>query len=302
MTQFKTLLLLVALAAPALSQPVVDIASSDVSAGNLAGEVAIFANADPGARVARAPAPAVTRRVTRAELLRWATSLGLDPAPEQLPEALILRRAMRLLTAAEIEQAARSAIRADDISIEILTAAAPSVPAGEISIECLCNRLTLNEPTPLRIRWRETGGRTGVELVRAVVTVQGNWYEAAASFPAGTALTASDVIGKHGALPDLNSYLTSQQLDGRWTLIRSIKTGQSLTTNLVRSIPIVSRGDLVELRYEFGGVRLRAPGRAEVAGSPGDLLLFLNVATRTRVSARLVDQQTALVEVTRANR
>jgi flagella basal body P-ring formation protein FlgA len=208
---------------------------------------------------------------------------------------------MRLLTLAEIEQAASAAILAGDVSIQML-GAAPAVPAGEISIECLASRLALNQPTPLRIRWREPGGRSGIEIVRAVITVQGHWYEAAASIPAGTALTKSDVIAKHGALPTMNSYLTSEQLDGHSTLMRSIKAGQPLTTDLVRSIPIVSRGDLVELRYEFGGVRLRAPGRAEAPGSPGDLIPFHNVATGGRVSARLVDQQTAFVEAAHAAR
>ncbi len=300
MTDLKTLLLLTALASPAYSQPVIDIASPDVTAGSLAADVAAFAQADPAATVARAPAPGVTRRVTRIELLRWASSLGLNP--QQLPEELILRRTMRLLTHDEIEQAASAAIDADDISIEILSGGAPSVPAGEISLECLCNRLTLNQPTPLRLRWRESGGRTGIELVRAVIIVEGQWYEAAASLPAGTALTPSDVISKRGALPTLNSYLLSDQLDGRWTLMRSIKPGQPITDDLVHSVPLVSRGDLVELRYEFGGIRLRSPGRAEASGSRGDLLPFHNIATGGRVSARLTDQETAYVEADHASR
>ena len=296
MTYLRTLLLLTGLTVPALSQTVIDIASPDVTAGDLAGAAAIFAQADPAATVSRSPAPGVTRRVARAELVRWAASLGLDSPPEQFPEELILRRAMRLLTGAEIEQAATAAIAADRVSVEILGAAAPSVPAGEISLECLCNRLPLNQPTPLRIRWRESGGRTGIELVRALISVQGDWFEAAASYPAGTAITQSDVIARHGMLPELNTYLVSGHLDGRWSLIRSIRSGQPLTTDLMRSIPIVSRGDLVELRYEFGGIRLRAPGRAEAAGSRGDVIHFHNVATGGRVSARLVDQETAFVE------
>ena len=294
MNYCKLLLLFAVLAVPALGQPVIDIASPDVTAASLAGEVAAFAQARPAAIVARAPAPGVSRRVLRAELLRWAHALGLKPA--QLPEELILRRATRLLTHAEIAQAARAGIEADDVSVKILSAGAPSVPAGPIEMECLCNRLTLNQPTPLRLRWREPGGRGGIEVVQAVITVEGRWFEAAANLPAGTALVPSDVLEKHGPLPELNSYLTPEQFDGRWTLIRSITSGQPLTANLARSIPLVSRGDLVELRYEAGGIRLRSPGRAEAAGSPGDLLPFHNVATGGRISARLIDQQTARVE------
>lgn len=294
MHYLRSLLPLAALAATAYGQAVIDIASADVTAGALSREVTAFAEADPASVVSRAPAPGVSRRVLRVELLRWARTLGLEP--EQLPEELILRRATRLLTRAEIAQAARAGIEADDVSVEILSAGAPSVPAGQIELECLCNRLRLNQPTPLRLRWREPGGRSGIEVVQAVITVKGRWLEAADSLPAGTALAPSDVVEKQGALPMLDSYLTSHQLDGRWTLIRSITSGQALTTDLVRSVPLVSRGDLVELRYEAGAIRLRSPGRAEAAGSPGDLLPFHNVATGGQVSARLLDRQTARVE------
>jgi flagella basal body P-ring formation protein FlgA len=298
MNYSKLLLLVLALAVPTLGQPVIDITSAEVTAGSLAREVAAFAQARPAAIVARAPAPGVSRRVLRAELLRWAHALGLKPP--QLPEELILRRATRLLTNAEIVQAARAGIEADDVSVKIISAGAPSVPAGPIEMECLCNRLTLNQPTPLRLRWREPGGRGGIEVVRAVITVEGRWFEAAANLPAGTALVPSDVLEKHGPLPELNSYLTPQQFDGRWNLIRSIMSGQALTADLVRSTPLVSRGDLVELRYETGGIRLRSPGRAEASGSPGDLIPFHNVATGGRVSARLADQDTAYVEAAHA--
>lgn len=300
MNDVKLLVLFAALAVPAFGQPVIDITSHEVTAGCLAPEVAAFAEADPAAVVARAPAPGVSRRVARAELLRWANGLGLNP--EQLPEELILRRAMRLLTSAEIEQAASAAIDTGAVSVEILSTAGPSIPAGEVELECLCRRLALNQPTPLRLRWREPGGRTGIEVVLAVVTVEGQWLEAAESYAAGAALTASGVIEKHGQLPGLNNYLSSQQLDGRWTLLRSIQSGQPLTKDLVRSIPLVSRGDLVELRYDAGGIRLRSPGRAEASGSPGDLIPFRNVATGGRVSARLVDQETAYVEAAHAAR
>lgn len=295
------LLLLVAVAAvSALGQPVIGIASPDVTAGDLAHEVAAFAVADPAAIVARAPAPGVSRRVARVELQRWAGSLGLQP--HDLPEELILRRATRLLTPAEIAQAVKAEIDTGDASIEILSDAMPAIPSGEVVLECLCNRLTLNQPIPLRLRWREPGGRTGVESVHAVVRVDGRWLEAVGNLPAGKELTPLDVVEKSGSLPNINSYLMFQQLDRRWSLIHSITPGQALTTDLVRSIPLVSRGDLVELRYEMGGIRLRSPGRAEASGGLGEVIPFHNVATGGRVSARLVSQETAYVEAVHAAR
>ncbi len=296
----KVALLTLFLVASAFGQAVIDITSPNVTAGSLAAEVAAFAQADPGAVVARAPAPGVSRRVPQAELQRWANSLGLEPV--SLPEELTLRRAMRRLTSAEIEAVARDEINAGDVSVEILSAHMPSIPSGEIELECLCSRLALNQPTPLRLRWREPGGRTGVELVQAVLRVEGRWLEAATNLPAGAELTASDVVEQRGPLPALDAYLTTEQLDEQFSLVRFVKAGQPLTADLARPVPLVSRGDLVELRYEVGGIRLRSPGRAEASGGRGEVILFHNVATGGRVSARVVNQEAAYVEAAHAAR
>ena len=138
--------------------------------------------------------------------------------------------------------------------------------------------------------------------MRGVVTVYGDWLEAAVDLPTRTTIGPSDVISRSGNLPNLNRYLSKQQLDGRWTLIRSMRQGQPLTSNLVRSIPLVSRGDLIELRFDSGGVRLRTAGRAEESGSVGDRIAFRNIATGQRLTARITDDQTAHVEAFRANR
>lgn len=296
----KLPLLTLCLAASAFGQAIIEIASSNVTARDLAHEVTAFAQADPTAIIARAPVPGASRRVAPAELQRWANSLGLKP--ESLPEELTLRRAMRRLTSAEIENAARAEIDAGEVSVELLSAAMPSVPSGEIQLECLCERLALNQPALLRLRWREPGGRTGVEQVQAVIRVKGRWLEAATDLLAGAELIPSDVIQRYGPLPSINSYLTAKQLDDELSLMRSVKAGQALTGELVRPMPLVSRGDLVELRYEAGGIRLRSPGRAETSGGRGEVIPFHNVATGGRVSARLVNQETAYVEAVHAAR
>ena len=185
---FLTPILLFAAAwTPHGAPPTVDISSHVVTAGSLAGEIDIFAQADPTMILAKAPAPGAVRKVTRFQLQRWASSLGIVSGTENLPIALVLRRSLRRLSESEVHTAIIASIAkahhldADLITVDLIEPIAAQVPAGDISIECLCARLTLNEPTALRLRWKEPGGRSGIERIRGVVTVYGEWLEAAVS-------------------------------------------------------------------------------------------------------------------------
>lgn len=268
----------------------------------------LFAHADPAIILAKAPAPGATRRVTQLQLNRWAVSLGLTPTPEEMPTAIILRRTLRELTATEIQSAVTRwiveshKIDADLIAVDLLTAVTAMVPVGDAVIECLCAQLTLNSPTALRIRWKEPGGRSGVELIQGLVTVQGEWLEAATDLSANTSLHPGDLISRSGNLDRLDLYLTSLLLDGSHGLTRFIKQGQPVSSNLIRTMPLVARGDLLELQFSSSRVRLRTAGRAEEAGSVGDLISFRNIATGQRLTARIADAQTAQVEALHAIR
>ncbi len=304
----KSILLVAAALTPLGAQPTIDISSHVVTAGSLANEIGIFAQADPTMILAKAPAPGAVRKVTQFQLQRWVTSLGVTSGAKDLPVSLVLRRTLRRLSESEVHTAIIASIAkahhldADLIAVDLIEPIAAQVPAGDISIECLCARLTLNEPTALRVRWREPGGRSGIERIRGVVTVYGEWLEAAVDLPTRTTIGPSDVVTRSGQLPNLKEYLSQKQLDGRWTLMRSVSQGEPLTSNFVRSIPLVSRGDLIELRFDSGGVRLRTAGRAEESGSTGALIAFRNIATGQRITARITNDQTAHVEAFRANR
>lgn len=291
------------------AQPVIELRSPEITVGDLAAHIAIFRDADPSATLSKAPAPGYLRRVARAELVRWAVGVGVDANPNDLPDELTLRRALRAVGHDEIADAIRRAIVDDyppysnSVSIDVLSPDHIVVPVGELRIEHLRRRpMPLGEPVSLNLRWSEVGGRTGIEQVVAVVTIETSWYEAAANLRAGTPLRADNVHKRTGSLPLLSVPIDESFLTGNWSSIRSLRAGELLSPGLLRSVPLISRGDLVELRYEFGGIRLRSPGRAEAAGSASDLLPFHNIATGGRVSARLADQETAYVEATHATR
>lgn len=290
------------------AQPVIEVSSSEVTVGSLSKQIPIFDAINPEVSLARAPAPGVVRRVSRIELLRWASSLGLSPDPEQLPEAIVLKRAMRQLDNAEAHQVVLDAIVStydlaiNGLTLDFLGSISVSVPSGDIQLECVCNRIALNEPTALSLRWREPNGRSGIESIHALVTMQGKWLEAATDLAAGLPISQGDVVSRSGNLPELTSYLSLEQLDGSQVLRRYIKSGQALTADAVRSIPLVSRGDLVELFFQFGAVRLRTAGRAEETGSLGDIITFRNIETGQKLTARLRDKQTAYVEAAHVSR
>lgn len=302
MAILKLFLLLILPVATALAQPVIEVASHVVTAGDLARAAPPFASVAPTTVVAKAPAPGAVRRVNQLQLQRWASALGIAADAAGMPSAIALGRATRSLPSAEIESAvAGSLVGSHDldpehISVVILTAESISVPAGQVTLECICVRLPLNEPTPLRIRWKEPGGRSGIELIQGLVTVQGEWLEAATHLRSKVALRASDLVERSGSLPRLGRYPTHLQLDGSESLIRSIKSGEPVTTALIRTAPLVSRGDLLELRFNSGRVHLRTVGRAEESGSVGDFLSFRNLATGQRIVARVIDAQNAHVE------
>jgi len=78
-------------------------------------------------------------------------------------------------------------------------------------------------------------------------------------------------------------------------LRKPLKAGAALSDDLIEQRPEVERGAIVELTVEVGAVRLRAPARAEGAGSKGDLLPFRNLETNKRVLARVVGARSAEV-------
>jgi flagella basal body P-ring formation protein FlgA len=308
MTIFKLFLSLTLAAAALLAQPVVEIASHVVTAGDLAQPAPPFAAVDSATVIAKAPAPGAVRRVNQLQLHRWARTLGIPTDAPNMPDAIVLRRAVRGLAESEIISAvtdslvASYALAADLITVDILGLVSATVPAGQVTVECLCARLPLNDPTPLRLRWKEPGGRSGVAVIQGLVTVHGEWLEASHDLRTNVALRSGDLVERSGLLPKIESYPALIQLDGSQTIMRPIKSGTPLVSKMLRTVALVTRGDLLELRFDSGSVRLRTAGRTEEPGSIGDLLSFRNIATGQRIVARVIDAQNAHIEATHATR
>ena len=260
----------------------------------------VFPGAGAEADLGPAPAPGVRRRVTRSQLLRWARQAGLEMAPEELPEFLTLVRKQRRLEQAEaVELAERLLAEAAGVSgVEVAPAgyAAPEIPDGALEWSLVGLPSSLESPVRVGLRWRDGGGRSGVESLMAQVRVRARALTAVRDQPAGTEARAEDFQLAEVDLAALGQgYLTRIEPDASLVLERSLGKGEALSEDIIERRPQVERGALVELVAVVGAIRLRAPGRAEGEGSAGDLVPFRNLATNQRVVARVTGPKAAEV-------
>ncbi len=288
--------LLLLLCWPLLAQsPVVEIGDSRIRARDLA---AVFGEPSrPDLDLGPAPAPRVRRRVTAAQLERWAQRAGA--APEALPRQVVLLRKMRPWLEDEAAALLRRLLAESyrgEIDLSLIGFAEREIPAGPLEWRLLASPRSLGGETRINVGWRDRGGRSGVESVSVALTIRTPALIAVRDLRAGESVAASDfrsgVIEAAGMNPD---YLEELQADARWTLKRSLKAGEALLSRAIERRPEVTRGAMVELLVVVGAVRLRAPARAEGAGSAGDLVAFRNLETNRRVIARIRDAKTAEV-------
>ena len=273
---------------------VVELSSARVAAAD------VFPGAGSDSDLGPAPAPGVRRHVTQPQLLRWARQAGLEIAPAELPEALTLVRQVRRLEEPEAAELAASlfaeATGASSVEVEPLNYAAPEIPAGTLEWSLVGSPSGFDRPARLHLRWRDDGGRSGVEAFTARIAARAKALTAVRDLPAGVALQPADFTVNETALNDADSvYLTQLPSDTVLVLEQELKVGEPLNEDVIDRRPQVERGAMVELIAAVGAVRLRAPARAEGQGSTGDLVPFRNLATDQRVVARVTGPQTAEV-------
>jgi flagella basal body P-ring formation protein FlgA len=147
------------------------------------------------------------------------------------------------------------------------------------------------------LRWTETGGRSGVLTVEAVLRVHGTWLEAQRDLRSGAVPESDDFELREGYLEDASEAYAErfEELAGK-RLNRPIRAAEPLPKRALSAKPDVERGDIVELRVQIGGVRLRTAARAESSGSAGDVVALRNLESGGRVLARILDRETAEVE------
>ena len=99
--------------------------------------------------------------------------------------------------------------------------------------------------------------------------------------PAGTVLTAADIIPAAGG-----SGLSAEQAIGQ-QLRSAVYQGRPITAAHLTTPTLVSRNQIVTLAYDNAALRIETEGRALGAGSAGDVIRVMNLASRATLSARI---------------
>lgn len=262
----------------------------------------IFAGADPEMDLGAAPAPGVRRRVTRGQLIRWARQAGVSE--DDLPGEVTLVRKLRRWPASEAAEtllgllAEAAAVEPERVSLELKGFTEPDIPDGPLEWSLLGAPGALDRPARLSLRWRDPGGRTGVESLTAAIRVRAPALAAATDLPVGAVAAPVDFLSTEVDLRNLREpYLSNLEQDKTFVLKFSMKAGEALRADFLEHRADVERGAVVELLVAVGRIRLRAPARAEGEGSAGDRIPFRNLATNQRVVARIADSHTAEVTI-----
>ena len=279
----------------AAAQSLVEIPGPRITAGDLAPAAPAFGALPPATEVAHAPIAGYRRQVNRIELARWAASAGLTVAPQVMPASLTVVRQTRQWSREEAEAVIREAAseqfraRPDEVQIEIASFVAPQLPAGQLEFRLTTPLRNLNRPARLAVQWRDVDGRTGVTSFQATVQVNGSFLAPSQDLPAGSEISPADLVRHYGPLPDDGADgLLRQEWEGRAVLRRTARAGEALRQIDITEKPLVERGDLVELRLRSAAISLHTSGRAENAGSVGDLIQVRNLQSDQRVMARVI--------------
>ena len=97
-----------------------------------------------------------------------------------------------------------------------------------------------------------------------------------AKLPAGAMTDAEDVIGQRAR--------------------RNIDAGDILRPDLIEMPPLVKRGDMVVIVAESEGIKVTATGKVKSDGLRGEHVKVVNLDSNKRLSARVVDQETVMVD------
>jgi flagella basal body P-ring formation protein FlgA len=222
--------------------------------------------------------------------------------PQDLPDELTLVRKLRPWEQEEAVELLRAlfakhtSLAADSVTVELVGFAAGEIPAGELEWSLAGVPRTLNRPARVGLLWRDRGGRTGMESVTAKIGARARALTAKTDLTARTQVRAEDFELAEAVVDDPYAIYPDVFPEGETQILkRSLHAGGLLEASLLEERPEVERGAIVELLLEMGGVRLRAPARAEGPGSAGDLVPFRNLGTNRRVLARVKDSQNAEV-------
>ena len=251
----------------------------------------LFAALDPNLEIGAAPLAGVQRVMHPEELVRSPKQTGISlDAPAT---AICFESATEPLTAETLLPILQKSLAIDNAKIEILDFSRLGIPRG--TLEFSKSSLMPNGLWRGRVLYGENHSMP--VWVKARITVERTWVEAAEPLASGKPIEASQLILKTGPRFPFDSALIESldQVAGRRP-VRTLSAGTAIAPAMLTIAHDVERGDLVAVEVKVGGAILDFEATAESSGRTGDSILMKNPENGRSFQAKIQDKRHVLVE------
>jgi flagella basal body P-ring formation protein FlgA len=275
--------------APAFACQVVDgdrILGKDVAAAS-----PLFAALDPQLEIGAAPLAGVERVMRPDELVRLARQTGIvldTPA-----SAICFERGTAPMSTEMLLPIIQEALAIDDATIDILDFSRFGIPRGTFDFPK--SSLMPNGLWRGRLLYGENHSMP--VWVKARITVQRTWVEAAEALASGKTIDASQLILKTGPRFPFDPPLMDSigAAVGRRPM-RTLAAGTPIAPTMLTVPHDVERGDHVAVEVKVGGAILDFDATAESSGRAGDSILIKNPDNGRTFQAVIQNKGHVLIE------
>ncbi len=262
------------------------ILGKDLAAASL-----VFAALDPNLEIGAAPLPGVQRVLRSDELVRLAKQNAIILDGPVSP--ICFERATEPLTVEKLLPVLQLAVAIDNAKIEIADFSHFGIPRG--TLEFPKSGLMPNGLWHGRVLYDQ--GRSMPVWVKARITVERTWVEAAEPLPVGKPIEASQLIVKTGPRFPFDSAVIESLtvLIGRRP-VRTLSPGTPILSAMLTIAHDIERGDLVAVEVKVGGAILDFEATAESSGRVGESILMKNPENGRSFQAKIQDKGHVTVE------
>jgi flagella basal body P-ring formation protein FlgA len=279
----------VLLTIPTFACQVVD--SDHILGKDVAAASPLFATLDPHIEISAAPLAGAERVLRPEEVVRLAKQNGI--ALEGPAAAICFARVTEPLTAEKLLPELQKALELENASIEILDFSRFGVPRG--TFEFPKSSLMPNGLWRGRVLYGENHSMP--VWVKAHITVQRTWVEAAETLVVGKAIEASQLNVRTGLRFPFDPPLVEsmQVLVGRKPA-RTLAPGTPIAPQMLTVAHDIERGDRVEVEVTVGAAILDFEATAESSGKAGESIMVKNPENGRTFQAKIQNKGHVLVE------
>jgi flagella basal body P-ring formation protein FlgA len=258
---------------------------------DIAAASSLFAALDPKLEIGAAPLAGISRVMRSEELVRLAHQFGiLLDAPAT---AICFERATRPLTAETLLPILQKALAIDNAKIEILDFSRFGVPRGTFDFPK--SGLIPNGLWRGRLLYGEN--HSTPVWVKARITVERTWVEAAETLVTGKVIEAAQLNLKTGPrFPFDTALIESMSLVAGRRPVRTLIAGTPIVRAMLTIAHDVERGDRVAVEVKVGNAILDFEATAESSGRAGESILMKNPDNGRSFLAVIQDKGHVLVE------